>query len=514
MVFSTYDFIFIFLPLVVAVFLLVSQTISHRFAIFWLVLCSLVFYGWWNPKYLVILLGSIIANYFVGIWLQENRNRSLLSAAITANLAVLGWFKYSIFILDNVNALSGSSFFIDKVVLPIGISFFTFQQVAWLVDSHRGQVKDRDPLSYALFVAFFPQLIAGPIVHHSEVIHQYIKRRPRNRILDDLGIGCSIFIIGLAKKVLIADRLAPFSDFMFNTAAAGATIGLAGAWLGVLAYSLQIYFDFSAYSDMTIGIAAMMGFRLPLNFNAPYKATNIREFWRRWHMTLSRFLRDYLYFPLGGNRKGRVLQVRNLFITMLLGGLWHGASWNFVLWGGLHGLFLAVHQYWCQILKRIGKPALMPRWLSIFLTCLVVVLAWVPFRADDLSVTAEIFRQLFGLGGIFAPVWITDPIIYGVPETIVLGKLQALGLSALSSAMSLQGLLVATGFFIAWVMPSTAQLFEHWFYPYGVESYPDRTPLFPFRWRPGIAWLVAIGLLYLACVVFMRRQAPFLYFQF
>ena len=348
MLFNSYEFIFLFLPIVLLGFHLIGKQGHHRVAIAWLVGASLFFYGWWNPAYLLLMLFSVLFNYSVGVSLSNTSGRKLLSKTIltigvSVNLAILGYFKYANFFVDNLNALSGTNLILNEVILPLAISFFTFQQIAYLVDAYRGKTKEYNFLHYCLFVTFFPQLIAGPIVHHKEMLPQFAKDAVYKLRSKHLAIGITIFALGLFKKVVLADGVSVYATPVFNAAEAGVMLTFFEAWGGALAYTFQLYFDFSGYSDMAIGIARMFGIRLPLNFNSPYKATSIIDFWRRWHITLSRFLRDYLYIPLGGSRKGRVRRYINLMTTMILGGLWHGAGWTFLLWGALHGFYLMIN---------------------------------------------------------------------------------------------------------------------------------------------------------------------------
>src|SRR4029078_5020437 len=277
--------------------------------------------------------------------------KTFLAVGVTANLAALGYFKYVNFFLANLSALRETQTSVVAVVLPLGLSFFIFQKIALLVDASKGEVQHFSPLSYTLFVSFFPQLIAGPIVHHKEMMPQFAARA-RMQVVD-FAKGLTLFVIGLAKKVLIADTIAQVSNPIFDRAAAGIVPGVLESWTGALAYTLQLYFDFSGYSDMALGLALLFGIHLPINFHSPYQARNSIEFWRRWHITLSRFLRDYLYIPLGGNRHGHVRRYINLAITMLLGGLWHGAAWTFVVWGALHGLYLAANHAWVAFRNRM-----------------------------------------------------------------------------------------------------------------------------------------------------------------
>ena len=292
-------------------------------------------------------------------------------------------------------------------MLPLGISFFTFQKIAYLVDAYRGEVRAGGFLSFALFVTFFPQLIAGPIVHHSEVIPQFGQKSTYRPNLDNLSMGIGIFVLGLAKKTVLADSIATYATPVFRAAQAGADPTLFEAWGGALAYTFQLYFDFSGYSDMAIGLALMFNIRLPINFNSPYKATNIIDFWRRWHITLSRFLRDYLYIPLGGNRHGVARRYANLMLTMLLGGLWHGAGWTFIVWGGLHGIFLVINHFWHALGvgsattsgARPGSDGSAARTI----TFLAVMVAWVFFRAEDFDAATRILAGMAGLNGVQLP---------------------------------------------------------------------------------------------------------------
>ncbi|MDH5777937.1 MAG: MBOAT family protein, partial [Gammaproteobacteria bacterium] len=353
MLFNSYEFILVFLPAVLWAYYQLGKTAIPQLSIALLIGASLFFYAWWNPAYLTLLVASMLINYAFGIALSRKPKRLYLTLGVTINLVALGYYKYSNFFIDNLNVIANTNFHLEQVILPLAISFFTFQQIAFLVDAYKNEAHEYQFLDYCLFVSFFPQLIAGPIVHHKEMMPQFQSFPAKNINYENLSTGLAIFIIGLAKKVLIADNLAPYANETFAAAGNGVSLSFLEAWKGAFAYTFQLYFDFSGYSDMAIGLALMFGIRLPINFNSPYKATNIIEFWRCWHMTLSRFLRDYIYFPLGGNRHGQIRRYTNLLITMLLGGLWHGAAWTFVFWGFLHGIFLAVNHAWHAIQRKI-----------------------------------------------------------------------------------------------------------------------------------------------------------------
>jgi alginate O-acetyltransferase complex protein AlgI len=380
--FNSAVFVFVFLPLAWLGYLVALRLPWARSGIAFLGLASLFFYGWWNPAFLPLLGVSIVLNYWMGRLLATRRSRALLALAIGVNLGALAYYKYANLLMSSIGAP------LLDIVLPIGISFYTFTQIAYLVDTWRAGRAEKSFSAYLLFVTFFPHLIAGPVLHHSEMMPQFLRdqrRIPTALILE----GLLLFACGLAKKVLIADSVAPVVNRAF-TLAEGHTLGMVDSWFGALAYTVQIYFDFSGYSDMAIGLGLLFGIRLPLNFNSPYQSVSIVEFWRRWHMTLSRFLRDYLYVPLGGNRHGPTRRQVNLMLTMLLGGLWHGAAWTFVVWGGLHGLYLQINHAW----RAMRLPAL-PKPVSWALTFIAVVVAWTVFRAESFAGFANLLQGMF-----------------------------------------------------------------------------------------------------------------------
>ncbi len=399
MVFSSLAFILVYLPLVVAATWLARRVAGLRGAIALLCLASFVFYAYWDWRFLPLLLLSILCNFVCARRLihAATRRRLVLVVGIAGNLLALGYFKYFNFFVDNAALLGGWQFDLARVVLPIGISFFTFQQIAYLVDVHRTRRHDYALLDYALFVSFFPQLIAGPIVHHREMMPQFENPELGRFAPFLVSRGMVVFVFGLTKKVLIADTLAGYSDQLYAAAATGASLSALDAWGAAITYGLQLYFDFSGYADMAIGLGLIFGIFLPENFDRPYAAVSIRDFWRRWHITLSRFLRDYLYIPLGGSRVGPARAQVNLMITMLLGGIWHGAGWTFFLWGGLHGGYLVLQRLFEQLRARLGIPVL-PWPLAWALTMAAVFFAWVPFRADSLATTLVIWQGMLFLG--------------------------------------------------------------------------------------------------------------------
>ena len=453
MLFNSLVFIAGFLPVVLAGFLLLAAGGLRRPAMVWLVLASLFFYGWWDYRNLFIILPSIIGNYAFG-WAigalrpaSPQRAKALLVLGIAGNLAAIGYFKYFNFVTGTVAALAGVPAAVHDIILPLGISFFTFQQIKFLVDRWAGVATLPDFLSYALLVSFFPHVIAGPIVNYDELLPQFAKPAFTRFDAALFADGIVIFLLGLAKKVVLADQFGVYANEAFGTAAQGHALSLLAAWSGALAYTLQLYFDFSGYSDMAIGLARLFGLRFPLNFNSPYKAKNIIEFWRRWHMTLSRFLRDYLYIPLGGNRHGPVRRYANLMVTMLLGGLWHGAGWTFVFWGGLHGFYLLANHLWHAVKQRLGlareRPSKIGRVLGQALTLLCVLVGWVFFRADSFATALALLHGMAGGNGLILPSQLIAVVpllgrvatgavaVAGMGNDTVLGFVQTLILLAL-----------------------------------------------------------------------------------
>jgi alginate O-acetyltransferase complex protein AlgI len=412
MLFNSNTFLFAFLPIVLVGFLIITRYLSVSYAQLWLAAASIIFYGWTNWGFVPLLLFSIGVNFVIGRTLTRRQNACLsnsgvLGLGIAFNVLLLGYFKYAGFLDANVYAATGVSLGLIGIVLPIGISFYTFTQIAFLIDAAKGKAAEYDLRRYVLFVTFFPHLIAGPIIHHKEMMPQFARSMPKDETLQNLSVGLLLLAIGLAKKCLIADPLGVFASPIFARAEANEDIHFLIAWTGVLAYSFQIYFDFSGYSDMAIGLARMFGIKFPANFNSPYRASNIIDFWRRWHMTLSRFLRDYVYVPLGGNRKGALRRYVNLMTVMLVGGLWHGASWTFVLWGGLHGLFLLVNHAWrwaqaehklpVSIVRLVGRA-------SWALTFFAVTVAWTTFRAESLDGALNLYQAMFLFHGLSLPI--------------------------------------------------------------------------------------------------------------
>ena len=401
MFFNSYEFIFAFLPITFLLYFLFNQKNQHRLAKTILILSSLFFYSWQTVIYLPLILSSMVFNYTIGTALSSRANKMLLTLGIASNLSLLGYFKYRDFFIENINLLFHTNGELLHLALPLAISFFTFQQISYLIDSYRGETKEYDFLNYALFVTFFPQLIAGPIVHHKEMMPQFANSQNRYINYQNISMGIFIFSMGLFKKVIIADTFALWANTGFDTAT---TLNLLEAWATSLSYTFELYFDFSGYTDMAIGLALLFNIKLPVNFNSPYKAVNIQDFWRRWHITLSRFLRDYIYIPLGGNRKGEWRTYNNLIITFLLGGLWHGAGWTFVFWGLLHGMALVIHKVWSHYgFKLYG-------WIGWFITFNFINIAWVFFRAKEWDDAIKVLNGMFSLNHIVLPTFVESKL--------------------------------------------------------------------------------------------------------
>ncbi len=529
MLFNSLEFIGFFLPLVLWLFYQLGKRGYYRWAVAFLVAASLFFYAWWNPPYLVLLMFSIGVNYTIGLLLNREENitfnvnkKLILIVGLAANLAIIGYYKYFEFFIENLKFIAPLELQQSlNVILPLGISFFTFQQIAYLVDCYRGEVGKYSFLKYVLFVSFFPQLIAGPIVHHQDLIPQFYNRLIYKFSYKNFAIGCTIFIIGMFKKVVFADNLARYANPIFNAAAQGTPIQFFEAWGGAIAYSLQLYYDFSGYSDMAIGAALLFGITLPLNFYSPYQATSIIEFWRRWHITLSNFLRDYLYIPLGGNRHGEFRRQINLMITMFLGGLWHGAGWTFVLWGGLHGIYLVINSQWRAIWKKWrGDRQSHPGWSRVIgggITLIAVIVAWVFFRANNLDTALLLLQGMMGGNGVSIPLAIANKLgflkvglaSWGITFKSFGGEqfiwTYVWGLTLLVIALS---------------CPNTYQLMKgHNPHPakeinFSIAS--EKSPLKFLEWQPNFMWAIIIGI---ATFILFKTflgvpESEFLYFNF
>lgn len=472
MLFNSYVFIFAFLPITLGLFFVLAHR-SVKLAVTWLTVASLFFYGFWKLSYLPLLLVSIVGNYGTGQFISRCKPNGILAKAllilgIIVNLIFIGYYKYAEFFISSINGTLGTSISVPEVFLPLAISFYTFTQIAYLVDAYRGEIRDQhySLVTYTLFVTFFPQLIAGPILRHDELIPQLQERRIFTFSSKNFAVGLLLFTLGLSKKVLIADNLSPWVSSVFSDTSG---VGLLGAWIGALSYAFQLYFDFSGYSDMAIGLGWMFNIQLPINFNSPYKAKSIIDFWRRWHITLSNFLRDYLYIPLGGSRCGKARHYSNLFMTMLLGGLWHGAGWTFVFWGGLHGSYLVINHWW----RKRNVP--MPAFLAWGITFIAVLTSWVFFRAASFADATTLLQAMVGMNGIERPSAFPSFLHWGAEVGVKLGVLAVLLVGVLR-------------------LPNAQEIVE--------------------LFKPRLEWVVVFAILATASLLSLNQVSEFLYFQF
>jgi alginate O-acetyltransferase complex protein AlgI len=512
MLFNSKIFICLFLPITLIGFFWISRRYSAGAGRIWLLAASLVFYAWWSVPYLFLLVGWMVMNFAFGRLIMARRvdgplhSRRWLVAGVAVNLGLLGYYKYSAFIVENVAQLTGVEFAVGAVVLPLAISFHTFQQIAYLVDVHHGRAPRYTLLDYLLFVSFFPQLIAGPIVHHYELMPYFKDERTYRFNPMRFAEGLAFFVLGLLKKLLLADPISGLATPVFMTAATQAP-SVFDAWGAAVAFALGLYFDFSAYSDMAVGLARMFGITLPYNFNSPYKATSIIDFWRRWHMTLSRWLRDYLYISLGGNRKGGVRRYVNLMATMLLGGLWHGAAWTFVVWGALHGAFLIVNHAWNGFAQRAaarGRPLAIGAVPAQILTLLAVTVAWVFFAAPNFTAATSVLQGMLGVNGLFAP---RDAV-----QTLMLQGLaaarDAYGLSGIAENLAAYSLLLIGGGIVLFA-PNSQQIIDG--RTFSLEEAPAWQHI---RFVPNMATAVAAACALLLSLSLMTDVKAFVYFQF
>lgn len=514
MLFNSWQFIFVFLPVTLVVFFCIPK--QMRFARkLWLCATSLFFYSFWKVEYLPLLVVSILLNYGLAEWINRWRARSsvrwVLVGGVTVNLLLLGYYKYTNFILGVFGQVASVDMGHFDIILPLAISFFTFTQIGYLVDVARDPKLHYGFLDYSLFVVFFPHLIAGPIVRHWEIIPQYADRDIHpNR--DDLGAGTAMFLMGLFKKVLLADTVAVYANAIYGAADQGVTLSCYDAWFGTVAYAMQIYFDFSGYSDMAIGLARMFGIRFPGNFASPYRADSIGEFWKRWHMSLTRFLREYVYIPLGGNRQGHRRQIINILITFLLSGLWHGAGWTFVIWGLLHGVYQVVALEWRSFTKRIGwEPGnLYYKGACVFLTFVAVLFTWVFFRCSNLHTAVGVLHSMLGGDGLTMSVATVNP------NGHMASFLSAVGIKFVPDTVGAPGYtrgfwIVAVLLGIIWLLPNTQQWLSVYRPLLDEDRHPSRRHL-PLNAVTGL--LLGIGLFFIVRTYYTVVASPFLYFNF
>lgn len=516
MIFSSPEFCFLFLPVVLVVYYILQFQTKAGAAKNWLIAASLFFYAWWSLTDTAILSVLLVINYWLTTGIIRSKNAGLVGAAkywrnfgVILNVIVLIFFKYLAFILLQLD-LPTMSHTLSTIALPLGISFFIFQKIAILVDSEAKEIPLPSFRNFVLFVLFFPQLIAGPIVHHSEMMPQLDRMGARRSRALDFSVGATQFTLGLAKKLIIADGMSGFVTPIFKAADMGVPITLIEAWGAILAYGMQIYFDFSGYSDMALGLARMFGIRLPVNFYSPYKSSTIIEFWRRWHMTLSRFLRDYVYIPLGGNRLGEPRRYLNLVLTMLIGGLWHGANWTFLAWGAAHGLALAITHLFTATRPRVRNTVAKAG--GRLGTFLFVMLTWVLFRADSVDSAVRLYRAVAGLNGL-APARILGGTLAPLVAALHLAAGGEFVLSGYEWA-TVGAPRIALALAIALAMPNSHQIL-HRYRPALFGSfkllYAGRDY---FAWRPTALWLSLTITLFGIATLHMSTVSEFLYFKF
>ena len=489
MLFNSYEYILLFLPIVITVYFGLNRAGRETAAKVWLAAASFFFYGWWKIAYVPLLFGSILVNYALGRWMNRidtvyrNRRKLILLLGLLFDIGLLGYFKYADFMIANINALLRTDIPLLRLVLPLAISFFTFQQIAYLVDTYRGEAKEYSLLNYALFVSFFPQLIAGPIVHHKEMMGQFVQPDKKRLNYANLAPGLVIFLIGLGKKMIIADTFAVWANAGY---ADPSVLTLLEGWITSLSYTMQLYFDFSGYTDMALGAALMLNIQLPLNFNSPYKSVSIQDFWRRWHMTLGRFLRNYVYIPLGGSRKGEWRTYLNLFLTFLIGGFWHGAGWTFVFWGMLHGVAMVINRLgqkiWSQT-EGFAKTA-----FSWFLTFNFVNLAWVFFRAESMADAILVLKAMFGFNGVVLPESTAAYLPFLSVYNIKFGGFM------MEEYMYSACIMIIAALVLVLALPNSVQIKD--------------------RFRPNMLTAAIIAGLAVAAILSLSRISEFLYFNF
>ncbi len=508
MLFNSVEFLIIFLPLVVSFFYIIVYLKAYSVLSFYLIVCSLFFYGWWNPKYIILIITSIGVNYLIYKIMNKSVHYSkfYLFCGIIFNLLLLGFFKYIMFITDIIEDLTNYKFHIFEIILPLGISFFTFQQIAFLVDMYSKKKKCVKLEKYSLFVLFFPQLIAGPIVNFFDVSKQFnLLGKKQSEIWRNLSYGFIFILIGLIKKIYIVEKLSYWSDKSFYLNSLDGNLTFLDSWTGLISFSLQIYFDFSAYSDIAIGLGMLFGIHLPFNFNSPYKSTSIIDFWRNWHITLSNFLKNYLYIPLGGNRASNLNKYKNIFIVMLIGGLWHGANWNFILWGGLHGIYLIINHIWRSLKQKENKKNNLTIFLQRIWVFILVSLAWVFFRTETFHDAINFYKSIFCFNGIILPQHYHG-YIYDYDVILDFFNIKFGTIYAYEGFTQLIWLLLFFIFIIS--SPSLKEII--------IEKKFNNFTIFKYFFTHSLFSGIVAGLLFLLSIIklIIGNQGEFIYFQF
>lgn len=475
MLFNSYEFILVFLPVTFIGYFAIAKTISklnndmlgRKCAVFWLTLMSIIFYSWWSYKYVILLMLSISFNYFIGINIERKKSKKWLIFGIVIDVLLLGYYKYTGFFIDNINTFFSMSYEIPNIILPLGISFFTFTQIAYLVDIYRGETANKGFLTYCEFVTIFPHLIAGPIINHKHMMPQFLAKENFKINYDNIAIGSTLFTMGLFKKVVVADS---FALLVSNFYSKIDILNSIESWMAIISYDFQIYFDFSGYSEMAIGLGLLFNLRLPVNFNSPYQSCSIIELWRRWHMTLGEWSKNYIYIPLGGGRNGEFAKIRNLFISMVLIGFWHGANWTYVIWGALQGIFLAINHQWRKMNIRL------PLILCWGLTAITFVSSSVFFRAENTSDAMNMLNKMFDINELYYIFVTTD--IWHEMLNVYIGDIEMLVITAIV-VVSIKNPVVLVD-----------------------------------KFKPNYYWLIGITLMFLYVITRLNNYSEFLYFQF
>ena len=497
MYFNSFQFLLLFLPVTLLGFYLINRVEPCRWPIVWLVGASLVFYGFCNLVLVGVLIGSVLTNYVLGRFFNDSQIskvnlKKILYFGIICNLGVLIYFKQFGF-YGGSQPHEFSPAYPWGVIIPVGLSFFTFQQIIYLVEVWRGRVDGNSFWNYFLYVVFFPQLLNGPIVRPNEFFPQLVGKKFFKFQAGRIAAGLTIFSCGLFKKVVLADGIARYSDSAFDAVAQGAVLSMIEAWSGTLSFTLQVYFDFSGYSDMAVGLGCLLGIRLPINFESPYKASSLIEFWHRWHMTLSRFVRDYIYIPLGGNRKGSLKRTGNIFIIMLIGGIWHGTGTTLIIWGSLHGIFLAINHFWRQLQNSLGYSFGRKNFIyeisGCVITFITVAVLWILFRAEGLDVAVSIIQSLFGFQ--------TSPEVDFNNIKISEDRLWFLIL-------------------IVWFAPNMKEIMSKYFEGenVGVTQHNSVIGRRWYHWYPTTWWAAFTSILFIMSLLELTQGERFIYFQF
>ena len=513
MLFNSYEFIFIFLPICILGFYLINNSRYTNYSYVWIFLCSIFFYLWWNIYFILLILLTIGINHYLGNLIIAKREKKYFIFGILFQLFILGYFKYKNFFLENLNLISSNNFEIEQIILPLGISFFTFKHILYLVECYKESNKSHySLLDYSTYITFFPHLIAGPLSKPKEILPQIKKKKYVN--LNNLNLGLILFFIGLFKKVVLADTFASYSDDPFNAVDNGYQISFFESWLSMISFSLQIYFDFSGYTDMATGLAKIFGITLPINFNSPYKSKSIIEFWRKWHITLSRFLKECVYIPLGGNRNGRYISFLYILITMLVGGLWHGASWNFVIWGFFHAILIIINHTYNLVFKKKENYIFqnLINIIKVAFTFFFVSFGWIIFKTSSMMSAKIFFSGLFGLNG-FA---LNPNLEKYVNDTLFLNLLDVEFKNIFYYGSS-QIYFIIVGLFVVFLMPNTLELMKNYkiVLPFDGQKKLYKKNKMDIFFKFNTKWAIFVAFITVCAITALSNVSrEFIYYQF